>query len=73
MPLDSRTGPGGWHPKPPSYVAPSPNRPELLVDAHRVMLADPDGFLIGLNGDEFWQGGPPGNLVYASRETSRAF
>ena len=67
------TLPGGWNPAPPIHVAPRGHRPEIITDCHRVLLADPAGNIIGLYDGQWWQGGPPGKLVYASRETSRAF
>jgi len=44
----------------------SRNRPEVVVDLNRVMLADPDGNLVGY---DWYRGetGPMGRRVYADR------
>ena len=57
-------------PDPPFYLAPKPLRPELLVDDRAVFLADPDGNLIGIDGD-WGRGGVLARLLYAGRSGTR--
>lgn len=69
--------PDGWNwdfgfattplpPLPPKYIAPTAKRPELLVDQYRVMLADPENNLIGLDPSP-----PLAATVYAERAQTR--
>lgn len=59
-------------PDPPNQLWPSRSRPELVVDQYRVMLADPDGNLIGF--DTNWgRGNPLSRIVYAGRNSARDF
>jgi len=54
----------------PKYIAPKPLRPELIADDQRVMLADPDGNIIGF--DTNWgRGGPLARVLYAQRSATR--
>ena len=60
MPLDSLI-------KPPQYIGPKPNRPDLLVDDHRVLLMDPtDNSYVGFDGPRGGSG-VVGRLAYAER------
>ena len=52
--------------RPPFYVAPRPNRPQLLVDDRGIYLADPDGNTIGLDGNR-----DRGKTMTASRAGTR--
>lgn len=53
-------------PSPPTTLWPDRgNRAELIVDTWRVMLADPDGNLIGL------PAGPIARVLYAGRSETR--
>ena len=82
MPLDSGNPPwvppfpwspsGPRRPAPATYLAPKPNRPELIVDQWRVLLADKDNNIIGL-GDGLWgQGTPLARNIRAKRSGTRA-
>lgn len=72
MPNDFGWPPITPRPAPPTTLWPSRTRPELLVDAWGVMLADPDGNLIGF--DTSWGGGgaPLNRMLYASRSETRS-
>lgn len=60
MPLDSLT-------RPPQYLAPKAQRPEVLVDQYRDMLMDPtDNSIVGMPGPMGAQGNL-GRLTYAQR------
>ena len=52
---------------PPVQLWPAQSRTELIVDTWRVMLADPEGNLIGLPGPT-----PLQAVVYAGRAQTRA-
>lgn len=54
---------------PPIFVAPIARRPSVIVDQYRTMLADPQGNLIGSDGD-MGAAGRLGHLVYAQRTPS---
>jgi len=54
---------------PPYYQAPTADRPDLLVDQYRTLIADPDGNWIGQPGD-LGGAGKLGRLVYAERTPS---
>lgn len=59
-------------PQPATTLWPARSRPEILVDQYRVMLADPDGNLIGF--DTNWgRGNPLSRVVYAQRNSTRDF
>ena len=59
-------------PDPPVTLWPTRSRPELITDQYRVMLADPDGNLIGF-GTEWGRGNPLSRVVYAGRNSARDF
>lgn len=59
-------------PAPATQLWPSRARPEIIVDQYRVMLADPDGNLIG-QGTEWGRGNPLSRVVYAQRNSARDF
>ena len=57
-------------PGPPTDLGPFIQRPECLVDAWGVFLADPQGNLIGF--DTNWgRGGPLARLLDAARDETR--
>ena len=61
-------------PKPPKTLWPWPGsrtRPDVLVDQHRVLLADPDDNIIGLGADLWGRGGPIARVAYARRSNTR--
>lgn len=58
-PFDANTSP-------PLFVAPIARRPSIIVDQYRIMLADPQGNLIGQDGD-MGAAGRLGHLTYAQR------
>lgn len=56
--------------KPPSYLAPKADRPELLVDEYRLLLMDPaTNTLVGRDGGR-GMSGRLGRLMYAERTPS---
>lgn len=59
-------------PLPPTTLWPRSTRPEIIVDQYRVMLADPDGNLVG-GGTEWGRGNPLSRIVYAQRNSARDF
>lgn len=61
-------------PPPPVFLAPKADRPELLVDQHRVLIMDPtDQSLVGMDGAR-GAAGALGRLSYAERTpSSRGF
>lgn len=52
---------------PPTTLWPTRNRPEIIVDCWAVMLADPQGNLIGID-----TSAPLGAFVYAERAQTRS-
>lgn len=57
-------------PDPPTLLWPRGQRPAIIVDAWRVMLADPDGNLVGF-GTDWGRNGPLARIVYAGRNSAR--
>lgn len=59
-------------PAPAQVLWPSRSRPEFVVDCWRVMLADPEGNIIGFDTD-WGRGGPLARVAYAERNGTRDF
>lgn len=57
-------------PLPAQRLWPGRSRPQIITDQYRVMLADPQGNLIGI-GTEWGRGGPLARTVYAGRNSTR--
>lgn len=58
-------------PDPPQTLWPTRSRPELIVDQYRVMLADPDGNIVGAGAADWGRGNPLSRIVYAQRNSAR--
>ena len=54
--------------RPPHFLGPRANRPQILVDDRGVYLIDPAGNFIGLDGNR----GRGGKLIRASRAGTRS-
>jgi hypothetical protein len=53
-------------PRPPATLWPGRTRPEVVVDTWRVMLADPEGNLIGFDA-QWGRGAQIARIAYAQR------